>query len=89
MKVAPLFSPFLVQLLPLVPLSLRAAAPAGRVSPGYRYGARKAGVFGSVVRGEMRRRSDVDILVEIGDDLSLLDLVRIDQTTQLDIADKD
>ncbi|MBI2906500.1 MAG: nucleotidyltransferase family protein [Chloroflexi bacterium] len=44
-----------------------------------RYGATRAGIFGSVARGEMGRRSDVDILVEIGDHLSLLDLVRINR----------
>ncbi len=38
----------------------------------------KAGVFGSIVRGELKKDSDVDILVEIGkDDLSLLDFVGI------------
>lgn len=42
-----------------------------------RYGATRAGVFGSVVHGKARRRSDIDILAEIGDDLSLLDFVRI------------
>ncbi len=44
-----------------------------------RYGAKRAGVFGSVVRGEMRRNSDIDILVELGKDLSLLDVVGIQQ----------
>lgn len=44
-----------------------------------RYGATRAGVFGSLVRGEMRRRSDIDILVELGRDLSLLDVVGIQQ----------
>lgn len=44
-----------------------------------RYGATRAGVFGSVVRGKTRRRSDNDILVEIGDGLSLLDFVRINR----------
>ena len=44
-----------------------------------RYHAKRAGLFGSVVRGEMRRNSDVDILVELGDDLSLLDVVKINR----------
>jgi len=44
-----------------------------------RYGASRAGVFGSVARGKMHRRSDIDILVELGDDLSLLDVVRINR----------
>ena len=32
-----------------------------------------------MVRGEMRRRSDIDILVELGRDLSLLDVFGIQQ----------
>lgn len=32
-----------------------------------------------MARGETRRKSDVDILVELGDDLSLLDVVRINR----------
>jgi len=43
-----------------------------------KYDLRKAGVFGSIVRGELREDSDVDILVEIGkDDMSLLHLILI------------
>lgn len=39
---------------------------------------KKAGVFGSVVSGESKEDSDVDILVEIErDDMSLLDFVGI------------
>ncbi len=44
-----------------------------------RYGARRAGVFGSAARGDAHRRSDIDILVELGDDLSLLEVVRINR----------
>lgn len=40
-----------------------------------RYGVKKIGLFGSFVRGEMREDSDVDILVEIEKDISLLDFV--------------
>ena len=39
------------------------------------YGVKKAGLFGSVVRGELREDSDIDILVEIEKDISLLDFV--------------
>ena len=40
-----------------------------------KYDITKAGIIGSVVRGEMEENSDVDILVEIErDDISLLDL---------------
>lgn len=43
-----------------------------------KYGVKRAGVFGSMVRGEAREDSDVDILVEIErDDISLLDFVGI------------
>lgn len=37
------------------------------------YGVSRAGVFGSVVRGEEREDSDIDILVEIERRMSLLD----------------
>ena len=40
-----------------------------------KYGVKKAGVFGSVVRGDAREDSDVDILVEIESKMSLLDFV--------------
>ena len=38
-------------------------------------GVLKAGLFGSVVRGEEKRRSDIDILVKFPKGKSLLDLV--------------
>lgn len=44
-----------------------------------RHGAKRAGLFGSVVRGELRPDSDIDVLVELADDLSLLDVVGIAQ----------
>ncbi|MEW6172706.1 MAG: nucleotidyltransferase family protein [Bacillota bacterium] len=40
-----------------------------------RYGVKKAGLFGSFARGEMREGSDIDLLVEIEKDISLLDFV--------------
>ena len=40
-----------------------------------RYGVKRAGLFGSFVRRETREGSDVDILVEIDKDISLLDFV--------------
>jgi hypothetical protein len=39
------------------------------------YGLTKAGLFGSAARGKMTKNSDIDILVEVKEDLSLLDLV--------------
>lgn len=40
-----------------------------------RQGVTKAALFGSVVRGEARKRSDIDILVNLKKDKTLLDLV--------------
>jgi len=40
-----------------------------------RYGVTRAAVFGSAVTGRLRPDSDIDILVRIGEDLSLLDFV--------------
>lgn len=42
-----------------------------------KHGVTGAGIFGSVVRGEAREDSDVDILVELESDVSLLDFVGI------------
>ena len=43
------------------------------------HGVTRAGVFGSCARGDMAAGSDVDILVEIPQDISLLDFIRIKQ----------
>jgi len=40
-----------------------------------RYGVKRVGLFGSFVRGQMKPHSDIDILVEIEKDISLLDFV--------------
>jgi len=40
-----------------------------------KYGVTKAGIFGSVARGEETKKSDIDILVEINTRMSLLDFV--------------
>jgi len=40
-----------------------------------RCGVKKAAIFGSVVRGKAEADSDIDILVEIESDMSLLDFV--------------
>jgi len=40
-----------------------------------RYDVKRAAIFGSVVRGEAKADSDIDILVEIESDMSLLDFV--------------
>jgi predicted nucleotidyltransferase len=40
-----------------------------------RYGVSKAALFGSLVRGDVAEKSDLNILVEIEKDISLLDFV--------------
>lgn len=47
-------------------------------------GVLKAALFGSVVRGEAKKSSDIDLLVELDDDKSLLDLVGL----KLDLEEK-
>ncbi len=42
-----------------------------------KYGVKRASIFGSAVRDEMREDSDIDILVEIEKDISLLDFVAL------------
>ena len=42
-----------------------------------RYNVTRAGLFGSSARGEDTEMSDVDILVEFGNDISLLDYMKI------------
>lgn len=46
-------------------------------------GVLKAALFGSVVRGEAKKSSDIDLLVELDDDKTLLDLVGL----KLDLED--
>jgi len=56
------------------------AALVERVLPVlHRYGARRAGVFGSVARGRAGSASDLDLLVELPPGSSLLDLVGLEQ----------
>lgn len=43
------------------------------------HGARNVRVFGSVVRGESGEGSDVDVLVELGEERSLLDHIALKQ----------
>ena len=42
-----------------------------------RHRCRRAGLFGSAARGDMHGESDIDILVELPDGLSLIDVCRI------------
>ena len=42
-----------------------------------RYQVQRASIFGSIARGEDTPESDIDILVELNDNLSLLDFVAL------------
>lgn len=44
-----------------------------------RYGAKRAGFFGSLIRGQMGKRSDIDVLVDLPRNLSLIDVVGVQQ----------
>jgi len=57
---------------------IKESAPAVR-SMAARHGARNIRIFGSVVRGEDGEDSDVDLLVDMDDDRSLLDLVAVER----------
>lgn len=46
------------------------------------YGVKRAAIFGSMARGDAKRMSDIDILIEFKDKKSLLDLVAL----ELDLA---
>lgn len=47
-----------------------------------RYGVTKAAVFGSYARGEAKKNSDIDLLVDIKKNLSLLDFSALKQELQ-------
>jgi uncharacterized protein len=59
-----------------------------------RYPIHGLGVFGSYVRGEQRESSDLDVLVELGDDIGLFEFVGLQQElsdalgVKVDLADK-
>jgi len=42
-----------------------------------KHNVKKAGIFGSYVRGEQKKNSDVDILVEVGKRADLFDLIHL------------
>ena len=46
-----------------------------------KYKIKKIGIFGSYIRKEENKKSDIDILIELEDDskISLLDIVRIER----------
>lgn len=42
------------------------------------YGVKRAAIFGSFVRGEAKKKSDIDILIEFKGEKSLLDLIGLE-----------
>lgn len=48
----------------------------------------KAGIFGSYARGEQKKKSDVDILVEIPDDRSLLAVAGLKSALEISLKRK-
>ena len=42
-----------------------------------KYKVTKAGIFGSYARGDQKKKSDVDILIEIDDNLSLFRIIEL------------
>ena len=52
------------------------------------HGASRVGLFGSAARGEMRDDSDIDILVDIQNDISLLEFVGIKQELEEELGRK-
>ncbi len=55
---------------------------AGILDLAMRHGARDVRVFGSLARGEGGEASDLDLLVTLGEDRSLLDLVGLKQDVE-------
>ncbi len=43
-----------------------------------RYGVKEIGIFGSYVRGEQKGNSDVDVLVDFTESISLLDFIHLE-----------
>ncbi len=50
-----------------------------RKEPKQRYGVKSIGIFGSFVRGEARKTSDVDILVEFERPISLFKFLELEE----------
>jgi uncharacterized protein len=53
-----------------------------------RYGVREIGVFGSFVRGEQNRHSDIDILVEFADTPDLFEFIRLESSLRRSLGRK-
>ena len=53
-----------------------------------KHGVSKAGFFGSVARNQTIETSDIDILVQIDDDSSLLDYIRLKNELEYELKKK-
>lgn len=53
-----------------------------------KYGVRRASLFGSIVRGEATKKSDIDILVELPESLQGLDYVEAKMSLQEELEKK-
>lgn len=51
-------------------------------------GVKRAGLFGSLVRGEARAKSDIDLLVDFGSPVSLLGFVGLKQELEKTLGSK-
>ena len=51
-------------------------------------GARRASIFGSYARGQQNEKSDVDILIELPEGLSLFDFIEIQQNLEAALRKK-
>ena len=49
---------------------------------------KRAGIFGSYVRGEQKKNSDIDILVEVEKEADLIDFIRLKNTLEKAIKRK-
>ena len=52
------------------------------------YGAQRASVFGSAARGDAKTESDVDILIDIKKDISLLEFIKMKQLLEKKLGRK-
>ena len=52
------------------------------------FGVLRAGLFGSVARGNAHDKSDVDVLVELAQPLSYFDLVRLEEAVTAALGQK-
>ena len=53
-----------------------------------KHNVKRAGIFGSYVRGEQKNKSDVDILVEVNKEVDLIDFIRLKNTLERTVKKK-